>query len=422
MARAATYCTNTRICFSAAAPLLAALLISGCAMQNAARSPQMLEHWTTTWGASETVPAANSPGFSNQTLRLIVHTTSGGNQVRIKIANPFGSRPLLIGGASVGLQQSGASLAAGSNHALTFGGRPSISIPVGAYVLSDPAPLTVSAQQNLAVSLFISGESGAVSAHPLALQTSFASISGDFVARDDAEPFQSTIQSWPYLTGVEVSSAAALRSIVAFGDSITDGYKSTADANRRWPDYLSGRLIAAHRNIAVVNEGISGNRLWHDALPARIMFGPSGLSRFDRDALTITGASHIVVLLGINDIGQAGPTVSPDEQVSADEIIVGLKQFALRAHAHGIRIIGATLTPYGGAAYFSAQGEEKRLRVNEWIRTAKDFDGVIDFDAATRDPGALTKLNAPYDSGDHLHPNDEGYRAMAAAINLALFD
>jgi lysophospholipase L1-like esterase len=402
--------------------VLAALLISGCALQDAARSPQIREHWTTTWGASETVPAANSPGFSNQTLRLIVHTSSMGNQVRIKVANPFGSRPLSIGGASVGLQASGAALAAGSNHTLTFGGRASITIPVGAYVSSDPAPLSVGAQQNLTVSLFISGESGAVSAHPLALQTSYVSNSGDFVAHDGAEPFQNPIQNWPYLTGVEVSSSAVSRAIVAFGDSITDGYKSTADANRRWPDYLSSRLIAAHRNMAVVNEGISGNRLWHDALPARTMFGPSGLSRFDRDALTITGASHIVVLLGINDIGQAGPTVSPDEQVSADEIIVGLRQFALRAHAHGIRIIGATLTPYGGAAYFSAQGEEKRLRVNEWIRTAKDFDGVIDFDAATRDPNASTKLNAPYDSGDHLHPNDEGYRAMAAAIDLGLFD
>jgi lysophospholipase L1-like esterase len=402
--------------------VLAALLISGCALQDAAPSPQIREHWTTTWGASETVPAANSPGFSNQTLRLIVHTSSAGNQVRIKVANPFGSRPLSIGGASVGLQASGAALAAGSNHTLTFGGRASITIPVGAYVSSDPAPLSVSAQQNLTVSLFISGESGAVSAHPLALQTSYVSNSGDFVAHDGAEPFQNPIQNWPYLTGVEVSSSAVSRAIVAFGDSITDGYKSTADANRRWPDYLSSRLIAAHRNMAVVNEGISGNRLWHDALPARTMFGPSGLSRFDRDALTITGASHIVVLLGINDIGQAGPTVSPDEQVSADEIIMGLKQFALRAHAHGIRIIGATLTPYGGAAYFSAQGEEKRQRVNEWIRMAKDFDGVIDFDAATRDPSAQTKLNAPYDSGDHLHPNDEGYRAMAAAIDLALFD
>jgi lysophospholipase L1-like esterase len=402
--------------------VLAALLASGCAIQNAAQNQRPDEHWSTTWGASDTVPAANSPVYNNQTLRLIVRTTTGGNQVRIRIANTFGSRPLNIGSASVALHESGATLVAGSNHILTFSGRPSITIPIGAYVLSDSAPLPISAQHDLAVSLFISGDSGSVSMHPFALQTSFVSTPGDFVARDDAAPFQSAIHDWPFLAGVEVSSAVVSRSIVAFGDSITDGYGSTADTNRRWPDYLSNLLTAAHRNIAVVNEGIGGNRIWHDAIPARIVFGPSGLSRFDRDAITITGASHIVVLLGINDIGQARAARDPEEQVSADEIIVGLKQFALRAHAHGIRIIGATLTPYGGAGYFDAQGEEKRLRVNAWIRTAKDFDGVIDFDAAIRDPTMPTRMKAPYDSGDHLHPRDEGYKAMAATINLALFD
>jgi lysophospholipase L1-like esterase len=399
---------------------LAAVLAGGCAAQNAAQRPH--EHWSTTWGASDTLPAPNSPVFNNQTLRLIVNATSGGDQVRIKLANTFGNRPLNIGSASVALQASGATLIAGSNRILTFGGRPSIIIPIGAYVLSDSAPLSISAQHNLAVSLFISGDSGPVSMHPLALQTSFVSTPGNFVARDDAEAFQSPIHNWPYLAGVEVGSAAVSRSVVAFGDSITDGYGSTADTNRRWPDYLSSRLIAAHRNIAVVNEGIGGNRIWHDAIPAQIVFGPNGLSRFDRDATTVTGASHIVVLLGINDIGQALPATNPEEQVSADDIIVGLKQFALRAHAHGVRIIGATLTPYGGAGYFEAPGEEKRQRVNAWIRTAKNFDGVIDFDAAIRDPDAPTRIKAPYDSGDHLHPSDEGYKAMAAAIDLALFD
>ena len=258
--------------------------------------------------------------------------------------------------------------------------------------------------------------------HPLALQTSFVSTSGDFVARDDGAQFQTPIYNWPYLTAVEVSSAVVPRSIVAFGDSITDGYQSTADSNRRWPDYLANRLTAAHRNIAVVNEGIGGNRIWHDAIPGRLVFGPNGLSRFDRDAITVTGATHIVVLLGINDIGHAGPATHPEEQVSAEEIVAGLKQFALRAHAHGIRIIGGTLTPYAGAAYFDAQGEEKRERVNAWLRTASDFDGLIDFDAAIRDPAMPNQIKTPYDSGDHLHPSDAGYKAMAAAINLALFD
>jgi lysophospholipase L1-like esterase len=408
--------------FLTASASIAAVLTGGCAMQNAAHQPQPHQHWSTAWGASDTVPVPNAAVFNNQTLRLIVRATTAGGQVRIKVANFHGARPLNIGGASVALQQTGASLVPGSNHRLTFSGHASITIPIGAYVLSDAAPLSVPAQQNLAVSLFIQGDSGPVSAHPLALQTSFVSASGDFLARDDAEPFQNPIQNWPYLVGVEVSAAAATRSIVAFGDSITDGYRSTADANRRWPDYLSARLMAAHRNIGVVNEGISGNRIWHDALPARTIFGPSGLSRFDRDALAVTGASHILVLLGINDIGQASPTASPEEQVSADEVIAGLKQFALRAHARGLKIIGGTLTPYSGAAYFSIQGEEKRRLVNEWIRTTPDFDGLIDFDAAVRDPDKPTQLKAAFDSGDHLHPSDAGYKAMADAIDLTLFD
>jgi lysophospholipase L1-like esterase len=401
--------------------LLTVVLAGGCAMQNAAQRPQ-LEHWSTTWGASATVPAPDSLAFNNQTLRLIVQTTSGGNQVRIKLTNVFGSRPLSIGGASVGLRESGATLVVSSNHALTFGGRPSIVIPIGAYAVSDSVPLSVLPQHDLAVSLFIAGDSGPVTMHPLGLQTSFVSTAGDFLAREDGGSFQTTIQNWPYLAAVEVSSTHNSRSIVAFGDSITDGYKSTADANHRWPDYLTNRLTAAHRTLAIVNEGIGGNRIWHDAIPGRLVFGPNGLSRFDREAITVTGASHIVVLLGINDIGQASPTTHPEEQVSAEEIIVGLKQFVLRAHAHGIKIIGGTLTPYAGAAYFSAQGEEKRERVNAWIRTAKDFDGVIDFDAAIRDPAAPTQIKAPYDSGDHLHPSDEGYKAMASAVDLTLFD
>jgi lysophospholipase L1-like esterase len=402
--------------------VLAAVLASGCAMQNAAQNPRPSEDWSTTWGASETVPAPDSWSFNNQTLRLIVHTTSGGNQVRIKLTNIFGSRPLTIGSASVALQESGASLVAGSSRTLTFGGRPSIVIPIGAYVLSDSVPLSILPQHDLAVSLFIPGDSGPASMHPLALQRSYVSPPGDFVTRDDGSPFKTAIDHWPYLAAVEVRSPVVSRSIVAFGDSITDGYRSTADANHRWPNYLADRLTAAKRNIAVVNEGIGGNRMWHDALPPQLGFGPSGLSRFDRDAVAVTGTSHIVVLLGINDIGQAGPATNPEEQVSAEEIIVGLKQFALRAHSRGIRIIGATLTPFRGAAYYDAEGEEKRERVNAWIRTAKDFDGVIDFDAAILDPAMPLQIKASYDSGDHLHPNDEGYKAMAAAIDLGLFD
>jgi lysophospholipase L1-like esterase len=405
----------------AATVLLAALLAGGCAMQNAAQGPQV-EHWTTAWGASETVPEPGSAALNNQTLRLIIHTTLGGTQVRIKLSNAFGSHPLSIGAASVALRESGATLKAGSSRALTFSGRPSIAIPIGAFVLSDAVPLSIVPQQDLAVSFFVSGDSGPLTVHPLALQTSFVSGQGDFVAREDGGPFQTAIHNWPCLVAVEAGSAGDSRAIVAFGDSITDGYQSTADANHRWPDYLVDRLRAAHREIPVVNEGIGGNRIWHDAIPGRLGFGPNGLSRFDRDAITITGTSHIVMLLGINDIGHANATSHPEEQVSADDIIAGLRQFALRAHARGLKIIGGTLTPCRGAAYFESQGEEKRERVNAWIRTTNVFDGVIDFDAAIRDPAMPEQIKAPYDSGDHLHPSDEGYKAMAAGINLALFD
>jgi lysophospholipase L1-like esterase len=398
------------------------LIIAGCASLGVQPTPQSRGSWITAWGASSTLPAANSSGFSNQTLRLIAHVAVGGNEVRVRIANTFGARPLVVDAAGIALQESAANLVAGSSHALTFSGRSFITVPVGAAVLSDAVSMTNWGQHDLAVSLYFSGDTGPITAHPMALQTSFVSGPGNFVAREDAAAFTNSISNWPYLVGVEVHSDSMARSIVAFGDSITDGYGSKADTNHRWPDILAARLLAAHQNRAVVNEGIGGNRIWHDAIATRLVFGPNGLSRFDRDALDISGASHVIVMLGINDIGHASPTKSPEEQVSADDIVAGLKQFALRAHARGIKIIGATLTPFSGAGYFDAAGEEKRQFVNAWIRSSPELDGVIDFDAAVRDPVASAKLQAAYDSGDHLHPSDAGYVAMAQSISLSLFD
>jgi lysophospholipase L1-like esterase len=404
------------------ATFLAALLVGGCASNSAQTARVSAEAWTTTWGASSTLPTPGSPSFNNQTLRVIAHVSVAGDQARVRIANTFGTRPLLIDKASIALQQSGAALAAGSNRELTFSGRRSIVIPIGAYVVSDPAPLAISARGDVAVSIFTSGDTGPVTAHPLALQTSFVSGPGDFVLSDDAAPFVTSLSAWPFLVGIEVHAAKGTQTIVAFGDSITDGYGSTTGTNHRWPDYLERRLLDAHQKAAVVNEGIGGNRILHDALAVTPFFGPNGLARFDRDALSISGVSHIVVMLGINDIGHAGAGKNSQEAVSADDIIAGLKQFALRAHARGIKIIGATLNPYAGAAYFDQQGEEKRLKVNAWIRSTADFDGFIDFDAATRDPNKPGQLQAAYDSGDHLHPNDAGYEAMAQSIKLSLFD
>jgi len=380
------------------------------------------EIWVATWGASETAPAPNATAYQNQTLRLIAHTTLGGDQVRVRISNAFGSKPLVIGAASVALRAEGAGLAAGSSRPLMFSGRSTVTIPPAAVVLSDAVALTVPTQGNLAISLFLPSETGGPTVHPLATQTSYVSGPGNFVTHDEAAPFTQTLQTWPFLSGVEVRGTAGARVIVTFGDSITDGARSTLDANRRWPDYLTRRLQAAGENIAVVNQGISGNRILHDALGGRPAFGPNALSRFDRNVIAVTGATHVVVLIGINDIGMGSPERNAAETVSAHDIIAGLRQLAMRARARGLKVIGATLTPFEGAAYFTAQGEEKRQAVNAWIRSARDFDGFVDFDAATRDPANLTKLMPAYDSGDHLHPSDAGYEAMAKSIDLKVFD
>ncbi|HYM35289.1 MAG TPA: GDSL-type esterase/lipase family protein, partial [Steroidobacteraceae bacterium] len=355
----------------AAAWLLIAL--ASCATQ-VARQDQASqgERWVGTWGASPTVPAQNGQGFNNQTLRLIVHATLGGDEVRIRITNAFGTKPLVVGAASVALQQSGAAIAPNSNRALTFNGRATATIPPAALIVSDPVKLHINAQQNLAVSIFLPSETGPATVHPLATQESFVSGAGNFVANADAAPFATTIQTWPLLSEVEVRNNT-VRSIVTFGDSITDGFKSTVSANHRWPDYFTSRLLSAGQNVSVVNEAISGNRLLHDSAGGRPIFGPNGLSRFDRDVLAVSNVSHIVVLIGINDIGMGSPARNPEEVVSADEIIAGLHQLTLRAHARGLKIIGATLTPFRQAAYITEEGEAKRQAVNNWIRATKDF-------------------------------------------------
>lgn len=400
---------------------LAIAWLAGCATATQPSS-QSSANWVGVWGASAAVPAANGPAFNNQTLRLITQASYGGEQVRVRIANTFSVKPLAIGAASVGLQDHAAALAADSNRTLTFGGHNSTVIPPGAMVVSDPVSLHVGAQTTLAVSIFLPKETGPATAHPGANQVSYIASAGNFVNTGDATPFATTTESWPFLAGIEINAAQHVHSIVTFGDSITDGYKSTVGANHRWPDYFEARLFTAQHRVAVVNAGISGNRLLHDSAAAQPRFGPNALSRFDRDALAVSGVTHVVTLIGINDIGMGSPARNPDEVVSADEIIAALDQLIVRAHAQRLKIIGATLTPFRPAAYFSEEGEQKRQAVNAWIRANKQYDGVIDFDKATRDPEKPSQLLAAYDSGDHLHPNDAGYKAMADSINLALFD
>jgi lysophospholipase L1-like esterase len=372
--------------------------------------------WVATWGTSPVAPLpanTTNTGFTNQTVRLIVHTSLGGNEVRVRLSNAFGTESLAIGAAHVALRSMNAGIVSGTDRALTFSGSNSVSIPPGALVVSDSVKLDVPALADLAVSVYLPGPTGQATWHAAAFSTNYVSKAGDFTGAADL-PVDHTVTSWFYLTDVEVKSSKDTLAIVTFGDSITDGTRSTPDTNHRWPNLLAERLAEHHIKLSVVDEGIAGNRILHD------LAGPNALARFDRDVLTQAGVGYVTVLLGINDIGRS-TTGEPPQPVSADEIIAGHRQMIARAHEHGLKIVGCTLTPFDGAAYFSTEGETKRQAVNKFIRTGGAYDGVIDFDAVVRDPGQPARFLAMYDSGDHLHPNDAGYKAMADAIDLSLF-
>ncbi len=389
------------------------------------------EQWVGTWaiGPAGPTPAesfAPPAEFNNQTLREIVHTSIGGAQVRVRVSNTFGTTPLVIGAAHVAVRRSGASIVPETDRALTFSGQPSITVPPEALVLSDPVQLDVPPLSDLAVSIYLPNATVGTTVHAQALQTNYVSTAGDFTGAADL-PTASTITSWPFLTGVDVTGSQHAGAIVTLGDSITDGASSTPDTNRRWPDVLAQRLHADpnFNHLGVLNQGIIGNRILHPTEPEfGLAFGPAGLARFDRDVLAQAGVRHVIVLLGINDIGHPGSAAPLSEEVSSQDIIAGYRQFIARAHEKGITIIGATLLPFEDttiAGFYSPEKEVKRQAVNDWIRTSGAFDGVIDFDQVVRDPSHPTRLLPPYDSGDHLHPSDAGHKAMADAIPLQLF-
>jgi lysophospholipase L1-like esterase len=386
--------------------------------------------WVSTWAASPmaaTPPSLtsatdfSSAGFSDQTIRNIVWTSAGGRSARIRLSNVFGSQPVTFRQADIGRSAGGGAVTAGTNHRVTFGGRASVTIRPGAEVVSDPVALNVPAGTDLAVSLFTAAPTGPATYHSDAQQVNYISA-GDQAGSDAATAFTTTSESWYFLDDVDVqASPASPPGVVAFGDSITDGYQSTVGANARWPNDLARRFLAAGQNRAVADEGISGNRVLNDSA----CFGVNAQSRFFRDVAERSGARYVIMLEGINDIGfsqdpDSGCT-APNTNVSAAQIIAGYRHIIAAAHAAGLKIFGATLTPFQGSAYYSAAGETKRETVNQWIRTSHAFDGVIDFDQAVRDPAAPLQILPAYDSGDHLHPNDAGYQAMASAINLALF-
>jgi lysophospholipase L1-like esterase len=373
--------------------------------------------WVGTWAASP-AGAGTPTQFDKQTLREIVHTSIGGSRVRVRLSNAFGAQPLVIGAAHVALRSSGSSVA--SDHALTFSGQTSFSIPAGALALSDPVALEVRAASDVAVSIYLPAATPGATAHASAQQTSFVAP-GDLTGAVDLPATAVKITSWPFLAGVDVSGSRKMEAIVAFGDSITDGARSTNDANTRWPDVLAQRL---HAKFAVLNQGIGGNRVLHDGTGRLAAVGQSALARFDRDVLAQPGVKYVIVLEGINDIGFPGAVGGESEEVTADQIIAGLQQLVERAHERGLRIFGGTLTPFEGTTipkYYAPEREPKRQAVNQWIRTSKAFDAVIDFEKAVQDPSHPTRILAQYDSGDHLHPSDAGYKAMAGAIDLKLF-
>ena len=357
--------------------------------------------------------------FSDQSLRLIVAPHLGGSSLRLHLGNRFQNNSVTLDGVYVGLTRSGATLVPGSNHAVTFGGQSQVSIAPGAEALSDPVAITTQPFQNLSISFHIQGLLVPVDYHLTAQQVSYLSpLPGYYGANEDASLFVNTISSWYVLNAIDVQAPGSTGAVVAFGDSLTDGYLSSYNQNGRWPDYLARRLLAASAQpgLSVLDEGISGNFVASNAY----IYGPSGVSRFAADALSKAGVTDVILFEGINDIGGA-----PNDAATADSIMAADRQIILRAHAAGLKIIGATLTPAENAKDSQAggSGEPQALRqtVNSWIRTGGAFDGVVDFDAAVRDPNNPDQIAPQYDGGDHLHFNDAGYQALADAVDLNAF-
>ncbi|HWB87083.1 MAG TPA: SGNH/GDSL hydrolase family protein [Bryobacteraceae bacterium] len=352
----------------------------------------------------------NFRGFQNQTVRMIVHTSIGGREVRIKLASAFGSEPVTIGSAHVAVRSKDSAIVPDTDRALTFSGKPGCTLRSGMVMISDPVNLTVQGGSDLAVSLYLPGESGPPSAHG-GLHTSYVSKEGDVTGAPEIADAVTT-PSYYWLESVDVLAPMDTSLIVAFGDSITEGARSTLDANHTWPDDLRTRLAAnkSTANFAVVNMGIGGNRVLRDGA------GASALSRFDRDVLSLPGVKWVVMLESINDIGHGNT-----DPVTAEDLIGAFKQIIERAHMHGIKVMGCTVTPYGGASYSRPEGEAIRQAVNNWIRTGGAFDAVADFEAATRDPNNPEHERPDFDPGDHLHFTDAGYQAMANSIDLSAF-
>ena len=405
------------------------------------------EHWVATWGTAQqryqpppAAPPAPQPapapaaapappsagparrfgippsisGLQDQTVRMIARTSLGGEVVRVRLYNAVGGRAVRIGAAHLALRESGSAIVPGSDRALTFGGRPELTLYAGQTAVSDPVRLEVAPLADLAVSLYLPGETGVPTSHRFGLRPTYISREGNHAAAREIADTARTTQSYYWLAGIDVLAPADAAVVVNFGDSITDGDQSTPDTHGPWPSLLAARLQAnpATHRVGVVNAGISGNRILGD--------NGGGLARLVHDALSVPGVRWITLLEGINDI--TGATRNPAEPtLTAADLIAAYRQVIEMAHLHGVKVIGCTITPYGGSNVHNAAGEAIRQAVNEWIRTSGAFDAVVDFDAATRDPRDPTRFRPEADSPDLLHPGDAGYRLMAEAFDLSLF-
>jgi lysophospholipase L1-like esterase len=413
---------------SLSASLLLAAALSACsddgdaAQGTGAAQP---EPRLATWAVSpqdynEVLPGGAFPppvpmALENQTLRQIMRVSVGGANARVRFSNLFGAAPLSLAGAHIARAGAGSAIDVSSDAQLTFGGQTSVTIPAGQEQWSDPSPLALTRGQDVAVTLFVSDPAPVSTVHTVGQQTQFLTAGNALAAASFSDP--TTIASYYWVTGIDVTVPGGGGVIVTFGDSITDGVGSTLDTNHRYPNYLAERVRGEARlaGYGVIDEGISGNRILNDVA------GPSALSRFRRDVNGQSGASHVIILIGINDLGFSG--IVPEQAVTAEQVTGGLTQLISEARQASLDVFLATLLPLQGtmAPYYSDQTEALRGEVNAWIRGEAEVDGVIDFDRATQSPTNPLAMDAAYDSSDHLHPNDAGYQVMADAIDLSLF-
>lgn len=402
-----------------------AKLAAGCLLALGMCSLVHAGEWVQTWGAAPLPPTPAqgffpaTPSFENQTIRQIVRISVGGQHVRVRFTNEYGTKPLTIGAVRIAVADEKGNIQPGTERPVLFAGHAGITVPTAAPVLSDAIELPVKNLASLSISLYLPEATGSCTCHATGMQNAFVSDTGDFT--DKAFVPKQTIQARAFISGVEVEVARQGRAVVVLGDSISDGIGSTVDANRRWPDFLAARLSG----WGVVNMGISGNRVLDDGA------GQSALARFDRDVLATPAAKAVILFEGVNDLGisfgrfegafaDTFKTLVPAKKATAESMIGGYRQLIARARSRGLEVFAATITPYGGSGYFSEEGEAVRQAINTWIRTSKEVDGVIDFDAVIRDPANPKQIKEGFHPGDHLHGTDAAYQAMAAAVDVAM--